>query len=102
MTMTVSAKFLSSFIDFWAVLSLTLSRANGNVTTPITSAPFSLAILATMGAAPLPVPPPIPAVTNTRLQSPIAFSISVLEYSAALAPISGNPPAPRPLVRVRL
>ena len=33
---------------------------------PTVNAPASLATSATMGAAPDPVPPPIPAVTKTR------------------------------------
>ena len=38
------------------------SKVNGRVTTPTVNAPISLAIFATIGAAPVPVPPPIPAV----------------------------------------
>ena len=34
------------------------SKPNGRVTTPTVNAPISLAILATTGAAPVPVPPP--------------------------------------------
>ena len=41
------------------------SNENGRVTTPIVNAPSSLAIFATTGAAPVPVPPPSPAVTKT-------------------------------------
>ena len=41
------------------------SNPKGLVTTPTVRIPISLAILATIGAAPVPVPPPIPAVTNT-------------------------------------
>jgi len=37
----------------------------GTGAAPIVNAPISLAIFATMGAAPVPVPPPSPAVTNT-------------------------------------
>ena len=39
--------------------------SNGLVTTPTVSAPDSWAIWATIGAAPVPVPPPMPAVMNT-------------------------------------
>ena len=49
------------------------SKAKGLVTTPTTKMPISLAICATTGAAPVPVPPPIPAVTN---------NISVLEIAS--------------------
>ena len=41
------------------------SKPNGLVTTPTVSAPQSRAICAMTGAAPVPVPPPMPAVTNT-------------------------------------
>ena len=41
------------------------SNLNGLVTTATVSAPSSLARLATTGAAPVPVPPPRPVVTNT-------------------------------------
>ena len=41
------------------------SKEKGRVTTPIVSAPRSRAIFATMGAPPVPVPPPSPAVTKT-------------------------------------
>ena len=56
------------------------------------------AISATTGAAPVPVPPPIPHVTNTMLASLMMSTISSLFSSTALAPISGFAPAPRPLV----
>ncbi len=41
------------------------SNLNGVVTMPTVSAPTLRAISATTGAAPEPVPPPSPAVTNT-------------------------------------
>ena len=41
------------------------SKPNGLVTMPTVSAPISRAIRATTGAAPVPVPPPDPAATNT-------------------------------------
>ena len=65
---------------------------------PTTIAPFSFAILATTGIAPVPVPPPIPAAMNTRLQSFVRSSMSLLDISALFSPISGKPPAPRPWV----
>ena len=43
----------------------TPSKWNGLVTTPTVRMPISLAQRATTGAAPVPVPPPMPAVTNT-------------------------------------
>ena len=42
------------------------SKPNGLVTIPMVSAPTLFATSATTGAAPVPVPPPIPAVTNTK------------------------------------
>ena len=41
------------------------STPNGKVTTPIVKAPVSFAICATIGAEPVPVPPPRPHVTKT-------------------------------------
>ena len=41
------------------------SKPNGLVTMPTVSAPSSRAMRATTGAAPVPVPPPSPAVMNT-------------------------------------
>ena len=42
------------------------SKLNGLVTMPTVRAPLSLATSATTGAAPVPVPPPIPAAMKTR------------------------------------
>ena len=52
------------------------SKLNGQVTTPTVRAPDSLAIWARTGAAPVPVPPPIPAATNTMSASRIASNSS--------------------------
>ncbi len=41
------------------------SKPNGFVTMPTVSAPSSRAMRATTGAAPVPVPPPSPAVMKT-------------------------------------
>ena len=41
------------------------SNWNGLVTTPTVRMPMSRAMRAMTGAAPVPVPPPMPAVTNT-------------------------------------
>ena len=46
------------------------------VTTPMVSAPIDLAIRATTGAPPVPVPPPSPAVTKTMSAPVRACSIS--------------------------
>ena len=49
------------------------SKPNGRVTTPIVNAPMPRAISATSGAAPVPVPPPLPAVMNT-MSAPFSTS----------------------------
>mmetsp|Transcript_50551 Transcript_50551/g.105600 ORF Transcript_50551/g.105600 Transcript_50551/m.105600 type:complete len:313 (+) Transcript_50551:2002-2940(+) len=76
------------------------SNANGLVTTPTVKQPISFATSATTGAAPDPVPPPIPAVTNTKSPAETASPMRSLLSSAALRPISGFPPAPKPLVNL--
>ena len=95
----VSTLALSSSADFSATsLRLAPSKLNGLVTTPIVSAPCSLAISATTGAAPEPVPPPRPAVMNTMSESASASEILSRSSSAARWPIEASPPAPRPRV----
>ena len=74
------------------------SKPNGFVTTPTVNAPASRAHSATTGAAPVPVPPPIPAVTKTMSAPCNAFKISSRLSSAASRPTSGFAPAPKPLV----
>ena len=99
--MTISVSTLS-FIFSMPFKALTIrtfaSKRKGLVTTPTVSIPISLASLATTGAAPVPVPPPIPQVTNTISAPFIAAAISSLLSSAAFSPISGFAPAPNPLV----
>ena len=74
------------------------SNVKGRVTIATTKAPSSFATRATTGAAPVPVPPPIPAATNTML-APFTISlISASLASAAFSPIDGSPPAPNPPV----
>jgi len=58
--------------------------------------PASLDIWATTGAAPDPVPPPIPAVINTRSDPSSASAIASLDSSAAFSPSDGFPPVPAP------
>ena len=95
----VSTLALSSSAAFSATsLRRAPSKLNGLVTTPIVSAPCSLAISATTGAAPEPVPPPRPAVMNTMSESASASAILSRSSSAARAPIVESPPAPRPRV----
>ena len=62
---------------------------------------FVLGDLGDHGAAPVPVPPPSPAVTNT-MSAPLRASLmSSRDSAAAPCPICGFAPAPRPLVRLR-
>ena len=75
------------------------SSLKGLVTTATVKAPNSFAIDAIIGAAPVPVPPPIPAVMKTISEPANNSSIAILSLSAALLPISGSAPAPKPLVR---
>ena len=51
-----------------------------------------------IGAAPVPVPPPMPAVIKTRSAPSTAWAMSSLDSSAAFCPIAGLPPAPSPFV----
>mmetsp|Transcript_1984 Transcript_1984/g.4085 ORF Transcript_1984/g.4085 Transcript_1984/m.4085 type:complete len:207 (+) Transcript_1984:1385-2005(+) len=65
-TINVSTFFLSVSTPSVAWLARRLpSNVNGNVTTPTVKIPISFDRRATTGAAPVPVPPPIPAVINT-------------------------------------
>ena len=62
--------------------------------------PASRVAFAITGAAPVPVPPPIPAVRKTIfVLLEIAFIISSMFSRAACLPISGIFPAPLPSVR---
>ncbi len=98
-TMTVSAACLSFEKPSSAILFTTRpSKVKGFVTTATVSAPKSRAVCAMMGAEPVPVPPPSPAVTKTMSAPRSACSILSLSSIAAFSPISGFPPAPRPFV----
>src|SRR5450759_1344529 len=66
-----------------------------------TSAPASDASRATTGAAPVPVPPPMPAVTKTMSEPVRTCVILSASSSAALRPTSGFDPAPMPRDVVR-
>ena len=77
------------------------SKVKGLVTTPIVRAPLERAISAMIGAAPVPVPPPIPEVTKTMSASWRMLDNSSRDSSAAISPISGSPPQPRPRVTLR-
>ena len=99
MTIRVSTFSLSLSIPEIALIILCFaSNLNGFVTTPTVRIPCSFASLATTGAAPVPVPPPIPHVTNTISAPLMAADNSSALSSAAFAPISGCAPAPSPFV----
>ena len=69
------------------------------VTIPIVRMPKSFATRAITGAAPVPVPPPIPAVMKTmRVPSLNKSCIKSMLSSAALRATSGLLPAPKPPV----
>ena len=74
------------------------SNANGRVTTATVSAPISLAISPITGAAPVPVPPPIPAAMNTRSAPSSVRRTSSASSATAWRPIPGRAPAPSPRV----
>src|SRR6266705_1222645 len=74
------------------------SNRKGFVTMPMVRAPKSRAIWEIIGAAPVPVPPPMPQVTNTRSAFWRECSTSSRFSSMAWRPISGRAPAPNPRV----
>src|SRR6266568_968095 len=99
MISSVSTTLCSSWIPASATrMRRTPSKWNGLVTTPTVRMPISFAQCATTGAAPVPVPPPMPAVTKT-MWAPARWSrISSTTSSAAARPTSGCEPAPSPSV----
>ncbi len=98
-TINVSTLSLILSIPFSAfTIRAFASKRKGFVTTPTVRIPISFASLATIGAAPVPVPPPIPQVTKTISAPFSAAAISSLLSSAAFSPISGLAPAPKPFV----
>ena len=80
----------------WSIF-LSPSQRKGMVTMPTVRMSISLVMRAMVGAAPVPVPPPMPAVMNTILVP--SFSIfltsSMLSSVASLA-LLGRFPAPSP------
>jgi len=74
------------------------SNSNGLVTTPTVRMPISFATRAITGAAPVPVPPPMPAVMNSMCEPSMAWRMRSTASSAAALPASGFAPAPRPVV----
>ena len=102
MTMRVSTFSLRIWMPFSACMARRRpSKVNGRVTTPMVRAPRPLAISATTGAAPVPVPPPFPAVMKTMSAPCKASSMSARCSSAAWRPTSGSLPAPSPRVSWR-
>ncbi len=98
-TIKLSTCFLKSCIPCSAFIILSFpSHRNGLVTIPTTNAPILLAIEATIGAPPVPVPPPIPAVTKTISLPERISAIFSRSSSMAFLPIFGSAPAPSPLV----
>ena len=75
------------------------SKPKGFVTTATVNAPSSVASDATIGAPPVPVPPPRPVVTKTMSDPSRTSIILSVSSKAAWRPTSGSAPAPRPLVR---
>ena len=65
------------------------SKRKGLVTMPTVSAPASRAICDTIGAAPVPVPPPMPQVTNTMSAPWTAYRHLVPVLLDRLAPDLG-------------
>ena len=98
-TIRVSTLSLRRSIPLRAfVIRVLASKRNGLVTTPTVRIPISFARRAITGAAPVPVPPPIPQVTKTISAPFIAWASSSEFSSAAFCPTSGLAPAPSPLV----
>ena len=89
MTMTVSHFSLNFTSPCSALCILAPSNLNGNVIVDITIAPISFAMPAMTGEAPVPVPPPMPAVRNIKSMSFSRLFNSALLSKAALAPVSG-------------
>ena len=71
---------------------------NGLVTTAAVKIPASRHASAITGAAPVPVPPPMPAVMNTMWLPSMNAMISSCDSMAAALPASGFAPHPSPWV----
>ena len=99
MIISVSTSLASSSMPAMAArMRRPPSKSNGLVITPTVKMPCSRAARAITGAAPVPVPPPIPAVTKAICEPCSISTISAIVSSAAALPISGSAPAPRPSV----
>ena len=99
MVMSESTYCDSSLIPSSAsIIRFLPSKTNGLVTTATVRMPSPLATSATIGAAPVPVPPPIPAVIKTISAPCKTSAMRSLSSKAASLPMPGFAPAPRPLV----
>ena len=99
MTSNESTNSPSSFMPCSAAAIRFLpSNWKGRVTTATVKIPFSRASWAITGAAPVPVPPPIPAVMKTISVPSSAAAILSRSSVAAWRPTSGFAPAPSPFV----
>ena len=97
MTVSATSRRASMPSSAWRCRRLP-SNPNGLVTMAMVTAPSSRAICATTGAPPVPVPPPSPAVTNTR-SAPRSAALSWSRLtSMASRPTSGLAPPPSPCV----
>ena len=95
--MIESTKFVNCSMPALAdLLRLPPSNLNGVVTTATVKTSISFAIRAMTGAAPVPVPPPMPAVMNTISEFSSKVRIASSSLSAASRPTSGLAPAPKP------
>ena len=100
-TINVSTDFFISSIPFSAINWRSLpSYLNGVVTMPMHNTPESINALPITGNAPVPVPPPIPAVTKHKCESFNLSTTNSRSSSAACLPISGRDPAPKPSVNL--
>ena len=72
------------------------SDLNGYVTTAIVIAPCCFANRAICPAAPVPEPPPMPAVIIANWVSLVIRRRTISDSSAAASPFVGSPPAPLP------
>ena len=84
MMISVSTSLASSFMPSLADrMRRVPSKSKGLVTTPTVSTPNSRAARAITGAAPVPVPPPMPAVTKAICEPCNMSTISAIDSSAA-------------------
>ena len=98
MTISESTNWDSCSMPSWAMRTRLRSNPNGLVTTAMVRMPISFATSATTGVAPVPVPPPMPAVRNSMSAPRMASAMRSRSSTAAWRPMSGLAPAPSPLV----